>query len=69
MSYLGGIAGIILGGWYCGHIMKTKSVYAARKNTIAIGGILIFLGLLGIIFVVNEHNPMTFIYIVGIVLF
>lgn len=69
ISYLGGMAGSILGGWYCGHLMKTKSVDTARKITIAIGGILIFLGLLGIIFLVNENNPMTFIYIVGIVLF
>ncbi|MGB5371642.1 MAG: MFS transporter, partial [Flavobacteriaceae bacterium] len=34
-----------------------------------IGGVLIFLGLLGIIFLVTETNPMTFIYIVAVVLF
>ncbi|MGB5821946.1 MAG: MFS transporter [Saonia sp.] len=69
ISYLGGMAGSILGGWYCGKLMDTKSVDAARKITITIGGALIFLGLLGIIFLVKENNPMTFIYIVGIVLF
>ncbi|MGB1451148.1 MAG: MFS transporter, partial [Marinirhabdus sp.] len=50
-------------------LMETKSVDVARKITIAIGCALIFLGLLGIIFLVNKNNPMTFIYIVGIVLF
>ena len=69
ISYLGGMAGSILGGWYCGKLMETKSVDAARKITISIGGALIFLGLLGIIFLVTENNPMTFIYIVAVVLF
>ncbi|MBQ4913656.1 MFS transporter [Maribacter sp. MMG018] len=69
ISYLGGMAGSIFGGWYSGKLMETKSVDAARKITITIGGALIFLGLLGIIFLVNENNPMTFIYIVAIVLF
>lgn len=69
ISYVGGMAGSILGGWYCGKLMETKSVDAARKITIAIGCALIFIGLLGIIFFVNENNPMTFIYIVGLVLF
>jgi ACS family hexuronate transporter-like MFS transporter len=69
ISYLGGMAGSILGGWYSGKLMETKSVDAARKITITIGGALIFLGLIGIIFLVNENNPMTFIYIVAIVLF
>jgi len=69
ISYLGGMVGSILGGWYCGKLMETKSVDAARKITITIGGALIFLGLLGIIFLVTENNPMTFIYIVAIVLF
>ena len=69
ISYLGGMAGSILGGWYCGKLMEKKSVDAARKITISIGGALIFLGLLGIIFLVTENNPMTFIYIVAVVLF
>lgn len=69
ISYLGGMAGSIIGGWYSGKLMETKSVDAARKITISIGGTLIFLGLLGIIFLVTENNPMTFIYIVSLVLF
>lgn len=69
ISYLGGMAGSILGGWYSGKLMETKSVDLARKITISIGGALIFSGLLGIIFLVNENNPMTFIYIVAVVLF
>lgn len=69
ISYLGGMAGSILGGWYCGKLMESKTVDVARKITISIGGALIFLGLLGIIFLVTEKNPMTFIYIVAVVLF
>ncbi|GAA4269344.1 MFS transporter [Hyunsoonleella aestuarii] len=69
ISYLGGMAGSIVGGWYSGKLMERKSVDAARKITIVIGCVLIFLGLLGIIFLVTEENPMTFIYIVSVVLF
>ena len=69
ISYIGGMAGSILGGWYCGKLIEKNSVNFARKTTISIGVVLIFLGLLGIIFLVDEDNPMTFIYIVGIVLF
>lgn len=69
ISYLGGMAGSILGGWFCGKLMEKHSVDYARKISISIGGLLIFLGLLGIIFFVTGNNPMTFIYIVAIVLF
>ncbi len=69
ISYLGGMAGSILGGWYCGHLMEKHSVDYSRKLCITIGGLLIFLGLIGIIFFVKGDNPMTFIYIVAIVLF
>ncbi|MGB5316517.1 MAG: MFS transporter [Robiginitalea sp.] len=69
ISYLGGMAGSILGGWFCGKLMEKHSVDYARKRSILIGGLLIFLGLLGIIFFVTGNNPMTFIYIVAIVLF
>ncbi|CAL6349396.1 unnamed protein product [Bathycoccus prasinos] len=41
ISYLGGMAGSIIGGWYSGKLMETKSVDAARKITITIGGVLI----------------------------
>jgi len=50
ISYLGGMAGSLIGGWYCGKLIETKSVDAARKITIAIGCGLIFVGLLAIIF-------------------
>ncbi|WP_028375915.1 MFS transporter [Leeuwenhoekiella sp. MAR_2009_132] len=69
ISYLGGMAGSLVGGWYCGKLMETKTTDAARKITITIGGALIFLGLLGIIFFVQPDSPMSFIYITGIVLF
>jgi len=69
ISYLGGMAGSILGGWFCGKLMEKYSVDFSRKVSILIGGILIFLGLMGIIFFVKGNNPMTFIYIVGVVLF
>ena len=69
ISYLGGMAGSLVGGWYCGKLMETKSVDAARKITIAIGCGLIFIGLLAIIFLVDGGSSMSFIYIVGIVLF
>lgn len=69
ISYLGGMAGSILGGWLCGKLIETKSVDMARKITISIGCSLIFIGLLGIIFLVDKDNAMSFIYIVGLVLF
>ncbi len=69
ISYLGGMAGSIAGGWFCGKLMETKSVDYARKVSILIGVAMIFIGLMGIIFLVTGKNPMTFIYIVGIVLF
>ena len=69
ISYLGGMAGSIIGGWVCGKLIETKTVDFARKATIAIGCLLMFLGLMGIIFFVDGKSPMSFIYIVGIVLF
>ena len=69
ISYLGGMAGSVLGGWYCGKLMETRSTDAARKITISMGGGLIFLGLLGIIFFLQPNSPMSFIYITAIVLF
>jgi len=69
ISYLGGAAGSIVGGWVSGKLMESRSVNASRKITITLGGIMIFTGLLGIIFFVNENNFMTFIYIATLVLF
>ncbi|WP_418264564.1 MFS transporter [Flavobacterium faecale] len=69
ISYLGGMAGSIIGGWYCGKLIETKTVDAARKITIGIGCALILMGLLGIIFLIDGSNAMSFIYIVALVLF
>ena len=69
ISYLGGMAGSLLGGWFCSKLMEKHTVDFARKTAILIGVLFIFFGLLGVIFLVDEKNPMTFIYIVGMVLF
>ncbi|MFI1743569.1 MFS transporter [Thalassobellus sediminis] len=69
ISYLGGAAGSIVGGWFSGKLMETMSVNKSRKITITLGSIMIFFGLIGIIFFVNENNFMTFIYIATLVLF
>ena len=69
ISYLMAAAGSIVGGWFSGLLMKTKSVDAARKITITIGGLLVFIGFVCIIQFVGENNFMTFIYLAGLVLF
>jgi ACS family hexuronate transporter-like MFS transporter len=69
ISYLMAAAGSIVGGWFSGLLMKTKSVDAARKITITIGGLLVFIGFVCIIQFVGENNFMTFIYLAGVVLF
>ena len=69
ISYLMAAAGSIVGGWFSGYLMKTKSVDAARKITITIGGLLVFIGFVSIIQFVGENNFMTFIYLAGLVLF
>ena len=69
ISYLLAAAGSIVGGWFSGFLMKTKSVDKARKITISLGGLLVFIGFVGIIQFVGENNFMTFIYLAGLVLF
>ena len=69
ISYLMAAAGSIVGGWFSGYLMKTKSDDAARKLTITIGGLLVFIGFVSIIQFVGENNFMTFIYLAGLVLF
>lgn len=69
ISYLMAAAGSIVGGWFSGFLMKTKSVDIARKITISIGGLLVFIGFVCIIQFVGENNFMTFIYLAGLVLF
>ncbi|WP_298778495.1 MFS transporter [uncultured Polaribacter sp.] len=69
ISYLMAAAGSIVGGWFSGFLMKTKSVDSARKLTISTGGLLVFIGFVCIILFVGEDNFMTFIYLAGLVLF
>ena len=69
ISYLMAAAGSIIGGWFTGLLMKTKSVDAARKIAITTGGLLVFIGFVSIIQFVGEDNFMTFIYLAGLVLF
>lgn len=69
ISYLMAAAGSIIGGWFTGILMKSKSVDASRKIAISIGGLLVFAGFVGIIQLVGENNFMTFIYLAGLVLF
>ena len=69
ISYLLAAVGSIVGGWFSGFLMKTKSVDTARKITISLGGLLVFIGFVGIIQFVGENNFMTFIYLAGLVLF
>lgn len=69
ISYLMAAAGSIVGGWFSGYLMKTQSVDTARKLTISLGGLLVFIGFVSIIVFVGEDNFMTFIYFAGLVLF
>jgi ACS family hexuronate transporter-like MFS transporter len=69
ISYLMAAAGSIVGGWFSGFLMKSKSVDSSRKITIATGGLLVFIGFVCIIQFVGENNFMTFIYLAGLVLF
>lgn len=69
ISYIGGMAGSLVGGWFCGWLMRSRCVDAARKISIALGCAIIFAGLLAIIFLVDGGSSMSFIYIVGVVLF
>ena len=69
ISYLMAAAGSLIGGWFSGFLMKTMSVDAARKTTISLGGLFVFIGFVCIIQFVGEDNFMTFIYLAGLVLF
>ncbi|MDX6745369.1 MFS transporter [Polaribacter sp. PL03] len=69
ISYLMAAAGSIIGGWFTGLLMRTKSVDAARKITITVGGLLVFIGFVSIVQFVGEDNFMTFIYLAGVILF
>ena len=68
ISYLMAAVGSIVGGWFSGMLMKSNTVNFARKTTISIGGLLIFIGFVCIILFVKE-DFMAFIYLAGLVLF
>jgi len=67
ISYLLAAVGSVAGGWVSGQLIKSKSVDVARKTTITIGGILIFVGFLGIInFVGNDSTTLRVSEINGV---
>lgn len=68
ISYLFAAMGSIVGGWFSGLLMKTKTVNSSRKITIFLGGLMILIGFVSIITFVKE-DFMTFIYLAGLVLF
>lgn len=68
VPYVGAGIGSITGGYFAGKLMmKGASVDKARKRTITIGGVIMFLGLLATIFFAN--TPLKFVLIVAGVLF
>lgn len=68
VPYVGAAVGSILGGYYSGQLMrKGASVDKARKQTITIGGIMMFLGL--VFTITNANSPEKFVSIVAMVLF
>lgn len=69
ISYLMAAVGSILGGMFCGALMKKRSVDVSRKITISLGGILILIAFVSIISLVKEGDFMAFIYLAGLALF
>jgi len=68
VPYVGAAIGSIVGGAYAGKLIhKGKSVNYARKKTITIAGVVMFLGLAATIFYAN--TPLKFVIIVAFVLF
>ncbi len=69
ISYLMAALGSIIGGMFCGELMKKYDVDRSRKITIALGGVLVLIAFVSIIMFVQEDNFMTFIYLAGLALF
>ncbi|GGZ23564.1 hexuronate transporter ExuT [Echinicola pacifica] len=68
VPYVGAAIGSLSGGWFSGRmISSTGSVDKARKTTITIGAVLMFLGLIATILMAN--TPEKFVGIVAVVLF
>ena len=68
VPYVGAAVGSISGGWYAGNRMNAGvSLDKARKSTITIGGVIMFLGLVATILLAD--TPLKFVLIVAGVLF
>ncbi|MBL7875284.1 MAG: MFS transporter [Cyclobacteriaceae bacterium] len=68
VPYVGAAIGSLAGGYFSGRLMLNgASVDQARKRTITIGGVIMFLGLVATILFAN--NPVLFVVIVAFVLF
>jgi len=68
VPYVGAAFGSLAGGWYSGMVIaKSQSVDKGRKLAIAIGGVIMFLGLMATIFF--GDTPLKFVVIVSFVLF
>ncbi len=68
VPYVGAALGSLSGGYFAGRLMLNgASVDRARKLTITIGGVIMFLGLLATILLAD--SPLIFVVIVAFVLF
>lgn len=68
VPYVGAALGSLSGGYYAGRLMLNgASVDKARKQTITIGGVIMFLGLIATILFAN--TPLKFVVIVAFVLY
>ncbi|MBN2281090.1 MAG: MFS transporter [Candidatus Marinimicrobia bacterium] len=68
VPYVGAAVGSIIGGAYAGKLIDGgKTVNRARKQTISIGGVVMFLGLVSVVLFGN--TPINFVIIVAFVLF
>ncbi|PTX62243.1 ACS family hexuronate transporter-like MFS transporter [Kordia periserrulae] len=65
--YIGAMIGSLAGGWYVKQLMNKTTLDKARKKVIAIGGIIIFLGIIAAILFAD--TPEKFVSFVFIVLF
>ncbi len=68
VPYVGAAVGSISGGWFAGRlIQRGAGVDKARKNTITIGAIIMFAGLIATILFAD--TPLKFVLIVAVVLY
>lgn len=65
--YVGAMIGSLSGGWYAQKLLKSNSLDFSRKRTIAIGGVIIVVAILGAIFFAD--TPLKFVSFVFVVLF